>query len=90
MGQWDENIWLEMVLFESTNQNDSIKMIFILQRFFSHWNSGLFFMTLMSITFFRLFSVFGLTFILNKIRKELFKLISYQSLAIKLSSAIEL
>ena len=79
-----------MALFESTNQNESIKMIFILPRFFSHWNSGLFFMTLLSITFFRLFSVFGLTFILNKIRKELFMLISYQSFAIKLSFVIEL
>ena len=29
-------------------------------------------MTLIAITFFRLFSVFGLTYILNLVRKELF------------------
>lgn len=37
--------------------------------FWNHWNTGLFFMTLLSITVYRFMSVFGLTFILNRVRK---------------------
>lgn len=38
--------------------------------FFAHWNTGLFFITLFSITLFRFISVFGLTYILNQVRDK--------------------
>ena len=38
--------------------------------FAKHWNTGLFLVTLFAVTIYRFMSVYGLTFILNKVRKD--------------------
>jgi len=38
--------------------------------FLAHWNTGLFFCTLIFMTVYRFIAIFGLTFIINKFRKK--------------------